>query len=227
MSHTRVSHVTHMSESCHTRTTCTRLSYCTDTGAMTKSLTRPLITASTNMLKSDKRGTPRVPGANLLYMSHVTRVNESCHTCERGEARLECSAPTYCKWASHVTHMNELGHTYTWVMSHVWMSHVTRMYESCLAYVTHMWTHMNGLGHTYKWVMPHVWMPHMSMRYVYVWHTYMCDICETWLIQWMRRDRGLMCDMTHSHVWHVWHDSFICVTWVIHMFDMTHSVNEP
>ena len=29
-----------------------------------------------------------------------------------------------------------------------------------------------------------------------------------------------MCDMTHSYVWH---DSFICVTWLIHMYDMTHS----
>ena len=43
-----------------------------------------------------------------------------------------------------------------------------------------------------------------------------------------------MCDMTHSCVWHdsfirvtwlihVWHDSFICVTWLIHMCAMTHS----
>ena len=29
-----------------------------------------------------------------------------------------------------------------------------------------------------------------------------------------------MCDMTHSYVWH---DSFICVTWLVHMCDMTHS----
>jgi len=28
-------------------------------------------------------------------------------------------------------------------------------------------------------------------------------------------------DMTHSYVWH---DSFICVTWLIHMCDMTHSL---
>jgi len=54
---------------------------------------------------------------------------------------------------------------------------------------------------------------------------------------------GYMCDMTHwyvrhdslrwliymfgrryrrSHCLHVWHDSFICVTWLIHMCDMTH-----
>ena len=46
-----------------------------------------------------------------------------------------------------------------------------------------------------------------------------------------------MCDMTHSYVYHdsvivwndsfilqhhVWHDSFTCVTWLIHMCDMTH-----
>jgi len=29
-----------------------------------------------------------------------------------------------------------------------------------------------------------------------------------------------MCDITHSYVWH---DSFVCVTWLIHMCDMTHS----
>jgi len=29
-----------------------------------------------------------------------------------------------------------------------------------------------------------------------------------------------ICDMTHSYVWH---DSFICVTWLIHMCDMTYS----
>ena len=29
-----------------------------------------------------------------------------------------------------------------------------------------------------------------------------------------------MCDMTNSYVWH---DSFICVTWLIHMCDMPHS----
>jgi len=29
-----------------------------------------------------------------------------------------------------------------------------------------------------------------------------------------------MCDMTHTYVWH---DSYICVTWLIHMCDMTHT----
>jgi len=63
----------------------------------------------------------------------------------------------------------------------------------------------------------------------------------TWLVR--------TCDLTHSYVWHdsficvtwlvrkcdilirtcdmthsyVWHDSFVCVTWLIHMCDLTHS----
>jgi len=32
--------------------------------------------------------------------------------------------------------------------------------------------------------------------------------------------RTYMCDITDPHVWH---DSFICVTWLIHVCDMTHS----
>jgi len=34
-------------------------------------------------------------------------------------------------WNVPVTHMDESGHTYEWVMSHIWMSHVTHMNESC------------------------------------------------------------------------------------------------
>jgi len=42
----------------------------------------------------------------------------------------------------------------------------------------------------------------------------------TWLIHMCD-----LCDMTHSYVWPVWHDSFICmtcVTWPIHVCDRTH-----
>jgi len=84
-----------------------------------------------------------------------------------------------------------------------------------------------GVTHLYVWY-----------RYIYVWHD--SSVCgarlfgDSWLIH--------MCSMTHSCVaWHihmrdmthscVWHDSFICMTWLIHMCsmrlihmrDMTHS----
>jgi len=59
-------------------------------------------------------------------------------------------------WVSHVTHMNESCHTYEWVMSHIWMSHVTHMNESC---------------HTYEWVMSHIWMSHVThMSEIWVSH---------------------------------------------------------
>ena len=34
-------------------------------------------------------------------------------------------------WMSHVTHMNESCHTHEWVVSHTWMSRATHMNESC------------------------------------------------------------------------------------------------
>jgi len=66
-------------------------------------------------------------------------------------------------WMSHVTHMNESCHTYEWVMSHLWMSHVKLMKESWYPYewvLSHVWmshvTHMNESCHTYEWVMIHM-----------------------------------------------------------------------
>ena len=38
--------------------------------------------------------------------------------------------------------------TYEWVMSHLWMSHVLLMNESC---------------HTYKWVMSRLWISHVTL----------------------------------------------------------------
>jgi len=71
----------------------------------------------------------------------------------------------------------------------------------------------------------------------YVWHEGHDSICWTWLILvnmthsicMMHYDEGMficvtwlvhMCDMTRSYVWH---DSIICVTWLVHMCHMTRS----
>ena len=45
-------------------------------------------------------------------------------------------------------------------------------------------------------------------------HIHMCDtLCDSFMcVTWLIH----VCDMTHSYVWH---DSFICVTWLIHMRD--------
>jgi len=63
-----------------------------------------------------------------LWMSHVTHMNESCHT-------YECVTSKSCvmsrTWMSHVTYIDESCHTYKWV---IWMSHVTHMNESWRTY---------------------------------------------------------------------------------------------
>jgi len=110
-------------------------------------------------------------------MSHVTHIDESCHTHERVMSHI---------WTSHVTRMNESCHTYEWVRSHVWMSHVTYMNDSChtcewvmsLQVVRTVWfdayecevTHLNMSCHTYEWVMSHIWMSHV---------THMNESCHT------------------------------------------------
>jgi len=52
-------------------------------------------------------------------------------------------------------------------------------------------------------------------------------MCFTWFHEHVRHDSFIcvtwliyMCDVTHSYVWL---DSFVCVTWLIRMCDMTHS----
>ena len=81
-----------------------------------------------------------------VYRSHVTHINESCHTygtsmnesCHTYEWVMLHICRWWNEWKSLVTHMNESFNTYEWVMSHIWMSHVTHMKES---------------RHTYEWVM--------------------------------------------------------------------------
>ena len=100
----------------------------------------------------------------------------------------------------HIHELQCLWHTYA-------RAFVTRMKKSC---------------HTYEWVMAHVWMSHGTHMNAswhrshtcifgslsFVWGTWLvctCDMTHTWLIH--------MWDMTHSYVGH---ESFTCVTWLIH-----------
>jgi len=56
-----------------------------------------------------------------IWVSHVTHMSEPCHTyacvMSAGNDR------------GRSTHMNEKCHTCFWVMSHTWMSHVTRQWQ--------------------------------------------------------------------------------------------------
>jgi len=77
-------------------------------------------------------------GMLRIWMSHITHVwmslvlytgNDGIRTMKRGRRGLMSHV-----WITHVTRMNESCHTYEWVMLYTWMSDVTRMNESCLTH---------------------------------------------------------------------------------------------
>ena len=156
-----------------------------------------------------------------VWTSHVTHMNESCPTDERGWA-------TKClMWMSHVTHMIESCHTYEWVMSHTWMSHVTHMNESCYTRVWVMpqiWmSHVTReLCHTFEWVMSHIWTSHVTHGSRFVCRvTHIIQSCHTyeWVMSHMMQNLSghgsrFVGYATHvskvvSHTWrsHVAHDA--------------------
>ena len=125
-----------------------------------------------------------------VRMSHVTKINEMCHTCEwdiSTRINESCRTYRYCQVSlknesnlryakrelSHI--QNESCHTYEQniflpacsthegVMSHIWMSHVTHTNESCRTYewvMSHIWLIESYC--TYEWVMSHTWMSHIA-----------------------------------------------------------------
>jgi len=109
-------------------------------------------------------------------------------------------------WMSHVTHMNESCHTYEWVMSHIRMSHVTHMNESC---------------HAYEWVMTDMQYDPVSRvmdpidLYIYIYmYIYICiyvyklsHVHATWHIFHVR----YAWVMTHES-WLMSHDSWVMTT---------------
>jgi len=176
-----------------------------------------------------------------VWMGHVTPRNGSCHTlhycyikcwaqrqtevyarlasafvndpfiCHMGQSRRESmrdARPTlYMKLSAQVdTSLAQMR-----VLSHMWMSRVTHMDESCHSYgyvmshiSTSLVTHVNASCHTYEWVLSHTWMSHV---------THMGPSCLT-------------CGQIVSHMWmsHVAHMNESCHTneWVISNLWISH-----
>jgi len=174
-----------------------------------------------------------------ISMSHVTHINESCHTYQWVVSHI---------WTSHITHSHGSCHTKSrlmshmksrdsrdrscgpqkreisnvarnepseWVVSHICMSHVPHMNESC---------------HLYEWVMSHIRTSHATYMCVkkgsYHMHeeakshiceshkceSHMCEshICESHICESHICDSNI-CDLAMTHIY----DSHIC--------DMKHS----
>jgi len=182
----------------------------------------------------------RILSSLFSSVSHMWRsrfMNESCH--------IWMSHVTYEWVMSHMdewvmSHMNEsclirISYvTYEWVMSYVWMcawliygcartqfSKCARIqlsnaasYSFLVSWCVCDMTHLLG-----TWL-KHIWMC--------AWLMYECartqfsnSASSSFPVSWCVCDNdSSFRDMTHGCVWH---DSFICVTCLIHMCDMTHS----
>jgi len=125
-----------------------------------------------------------------MWMSHVAHMHESCHTYEGG---ISLCLPVYYHiqlwWV--MIQINESCPTCERVTTHMWMSHVAHMHESChtyeggislclpVCYHIQLWwvmiqinescptcervtTHIWMSHVTHEWVMSHLWMNHFS-----------------------------------------------------------------
>ena len=128
------------------------------------------------------------------------------HFCVMWRMHMFNGTHSYVPWLIHTC----LTPWYAWrdsFMCDVTKSCITRFIRT--RDVTH--------SHTCRdWFMCVTWLIHMcNVTQLYVWYD-----CATWLIHMCDVTHPiaqvtLMCNVTHSYVWR---DSFICVTWLIHMW---------
>ena len=98
-----------------------------------------------------------------ICMSHVTHVNELCLTYGDVAHMTPHMCHVTCLNESCRTCTNESCHTCERVMSHIWMSHVTRITHISMHHKAHMswliytWLiHMTGLIHLYHMLPRHI-----------------------------------------------------------------------
>ena len=125
--HVWMRHVTHMKESCHT---------CE--WAISHVLMKSHIYNrkwSSDVMMTDFKG--------IFWISRVTHCNTLQHTATHCSTLQHTAA--HCNTLQHTaTHMNESCHTSKCVISHVWMSHFTRMNARVKS---HIWTsHVTRMG---------------------------------------------------------------------------------
>ena len=160
-----------------------------------------------------------------IWMSHVTHMNESCHTREWVMSHIRMS---------HVTHMNESCNTLEWVMSHVWMSNITHMSKS---YHTHAPAvgaiprhRTTSVPHTYDWVISSIWTSHITHINTSC-HTgaavchdvFMCVICHSKIRNNFYTSQKLFCILEWLGI--TWNESFQDTEQLLHVAAALRAVN--
>jgi len=158
-----------------------------------------------------------------MWMSRVTRVNESCDTCEWVMSHVWMCHVTRVN-GSHVTHMNDIE---TWQLKVPWPdpllrsapypTRISAWHDSFTCDTTFVYAWPDSFICVARFVMHHIQLVHVcGMSHAYSFWIYGCDIPHY-------ATRFHTCDIKHYPTpKSEWHVSFICVTWSIHLCDMTH-----
>ena len=156
----------------------------------------------------------RLMSSGVTWLVHMWDVTHSSFKCE--------TWVTWCiqTWLIHhlcILHiqMSLMRNIHRWWMSHVWMSHVTHVsqMEWVMSHLTFEWwmshvSHMNESRLTYEWVTSHIWMSHVTHPSA-MYIPGEDDALMSSGETWLIH----MWDVTHSYVRR---DSFICGTWLFH-----------
>jgi len=167
MPHTWLRHVTHVTESRHTCDwVMSHLSIATFTNCESKKPNLRELCHIWNWVMSH------------MWLSHVTYVTESCHTCDVSPSPIVNTTHQSCE--RYATFVTESCHTCDWVTSHM-----------CLSHVTHVMFHHHQLStlHTkFARDMPHLWLRHV---------THVTESCHT--CDWVTSFMCLNHTHTHTH----------------------------
>jgi len=237
VSHVRMGHVTHMHGSCHT---CEWVMSHICSSRVTTHMNKSCHTYECIMSHA-WRHTYRI---NIV--SHVTDMNESCHTYERVMSchTYECIMSHVWRHTYRINivschTLHQSCHSHEWIfphINHIWMCHVTHDEWNRTIYLTNneschrhesvtspSW--MNRITHT-GWRRPigrlnlqiifrkratNYWalLRKMTYKNKASYGSSLPCMDQTW----MHRVTCHMSNRTHTF----WHDSFICVTWLIHV----------
>jgi len=131
-----------------------------------------------------------------MWMNRTIQMKKSCRTSRT--LYLYCHTDVWGMW--HIAHINESCHTYKWVMSHRWMSHVAQRERRILIPYCYNDTHVRRcdrrISHpffclgseSYKRVTSHIWMSRVA--HVWMHHmTHMNEPCRTY--KWVMSHRWM------------------------------------
>jgi len=159
---------------------------------------------------------------SFKWMIHVTHLNASRHTHKRNITHTSSRESTLLDGLSHIR-MSHVTRMNAWVMAHVWIRRVNT-YEWIMPRI---WkchgTRISQSPHLYKYVMSHIWINHAMTYTHWVCHFFLF-FCVGRAIR-MRVSHIITDTASHTHDFAYINElshNFVCVTWRIHICAMRH-----